>query len=985
VVPADEIDAASDPLIGRIIDDRFEIVGLIGTGGMGAVYRAHQAALRRDVAIKVLHPGRRHSPDAVSGFLREAQLASQLAHPNSVSVYDFGQTDDGLLYLVMELVEGNTLTHLVGDGRLSIGRVLRIAAQLCHALEAAHRVGIVHCDLKPANIVILHEPADRDHVVVLDFGLARALAADDVTASDDGTMAGTPAYMSPEAISGDQIDERSDLYSLGIVLYELLAGRRPFLATSVAAMCLAQLEQTPPTLPASVPRALSSVVMQLLRKNEHDRPASAELVRISLSRITAPVSGEAISSATIDDDAALMDTRTVRSVGRPVPRVELPTQPGDLIARPEQRARGVELLSQPEVRLVSLTGPGGTGKTRLAIEIARAVEADFDRIRFVPLAPLSDSTHVPRAIATALCVPDDHHTDLVAAAAKAVGRLRVLLIVDNAEHVVEGARCVADLVAAVAGLTIIVTTREVLRVRAETELSIPPFGEGEARQLFVARATAASPAFAPSQADDELVDRICAAVDRLPLGIELAAARVKVLSLPQLLERLQRSLDVLSRGPADAPERHRSLRAAMQSSYELLTDEESAVFRRLSVFQGGADLTAIEYVVDGDSLDSVAALVDKSLVRRSGDDEPRFWMLATLREYAAERLAEAGEDADARRRHAEHYVSMCETCAPQLYHSMGSNEVAMLERDRDNVRAALDTAIGDRDDTLLQRGARALIRFWEGKCRFDEGTRYLRAALATDGPPAWRADLLTGLGTLGWRTGSFDDAFAQHCEAIALYADAGNTIGQAFAEHNAGIQLVCLERIDESQPYMDRTVELAERAGDRILAGVAASTLAVTSIRQGKPQAAIDRLEPLLASAHYEPGGVVHGLAAYNVALAWWHLGRYDEAADKWIELVSAYDFGAGEIGILDTLSPIPLVMIRRGATREAARVYGSLRRTLRDSEYVHDVEELDLLREAEATLGQKLGAEAEELIAEGERLPLEDAVALALRALTGV
>jgi serine/threonine protein kinase len=230
---------AIDPLLGVVIDGRFRIKARLGAGGMGAVYRAWQGSVGRDVAVKLIEARLSQGKMAAKRFLRESKLTSRLSHPNTVTVLDFGQTDDGMLYLVMELVKGRTLNQVLQqEGRFSLSRMVRVAVQLCDALEAAHGLSIIHRDLKPSNIILLDEPRGRDHVKVLDFGLAKSLVGDDeaTTMTHSDAIMGTPAYISPEAALASKTDERADLYSLGVILYELIAGRLPFAAATVNVM-----------------------------------------------------------------------------------------------------------------------------------------------------------------------------------------------------------------------------------------------------------------------------------------------------------------------------------------------------------------------------------------------------------------------------------------------------------------------------------------------------------------------------------------------------------------------------------------------------------------------------------------------------------------------------------------------------------------------------------------------------------------------------
>jgi serine/threonine-protein kinase len=272
--------AEHDTLIGRVLDERYEIRAPLGKGGMGTVYRGWQLSVDREVAIKVIHPKLSNDRSAVKRFLREARLASRLSQPNIVNVYDFGQSG-GVLYLVMELLRGHTLASELGKGRrLNAKRTVTIAAQLCDALEAAHAQGIVHRDLKPSNIVILDDPPGRDLIKVLDFGLAKSLVQDSgslVTNTD--ALLGTPLYMAPEQIDGRESDQRADLYSLGCMMYEMLTGRPPFVDTAVSAVLARHMSDTPAGLPAHVPPKLTAVVMKLLEKKVEDRVQSAGEVR----------------------------------------------------------------------------------------------------------------------------------------------------------------------------------------------------------------------------------------------------------------------------------------------------------------------------------------------------------------------------------------------------------------------------------------------------------------------------------------------------------------------------------------------------------------------------------------------------------------------------------------------------------------------------------------------------------------------------------
>jgi hypothetical protein len=291
--------APADPLLGRSLNDRYTINEKLGSGGMGTVYRGLQHSVGRDVAIKVVNAALVTNPDVIKRFLREAKLSSRLSHPNAVSILDFGQTPDGLFFLVMELLEGRTLDKVLKlDGRFRLPRVVRVGAAICEALEGAHRLSIVHRDLKPANVMVLDGTDGRDLVKVLDFGLAKSLSQDTTgtTMTMSGALLGTPAYMSPEAARGAEVDERGDLYSLGCILYVLASGRVPFQSDSIHELLSMHTNVTPPPL-SGVPAPVAAVIMRLLAKDPVERFRTAAATRHALEEAALPFISSELASA----------------------------------------------------------------------------------------------------------------------------------------------------------------------------------------------------------------------------------------------------------------------------------------------------------------------------------------------------------------------------------------------------------------------------------------------------------------------------------------------------------------------------------------------------------------------------------------------------------------------------------------------------------------------------------------------------------------
>jgi predicted ATPase/class 3 adenylate cyclase len=410
----------------------------------------------------------------------------------------------------------------------------------------------------------------------------------------------------------------------------------------------------------------------------------------------------------------------------------LPVQPNPLVGRAAELVKVSDLLMHEDVRLVTLTGVGGTGKTRLALQVAADLLDRFeDGVLFVDLAPLADPSLMLPTIAPTLGIREAGGRSLRDSPVSYLTGKRLLLLLDNFEHLLAASSVVADLLAACGDLKVLATSRATLHVRAEREFPVPPMAlpdptrlpapdrlaEVAAVTLFVQRTQAAEPDFALTAENASAVADLCVRLDGLPLALELAAARVKLLPPPALLTRLERRLPVLTGGPRDLPARQRTLRDTIAWSHDLLSPQEQTLFQRLSVFAGGSTLEAVEAVAnpDGglDTFAALAALVDHSLLRQSegADGEPRFVMLETIREYGLERLAE--HDADVlRESHAHYYLALAERLRPRIDSREGKTVLARLDAEHPNLRAALTWAIEQGDaDIGVQLGA-ASWKFW---------------------------------------------------------------------------------------------------------------------------------------------------------------------------------------------------------------------------------------------------------------------------------
>jgi predicted ATPase/DNA-binding SARP family transcriptional activator len=513
---------------------------------------------------------------------------------------------------------------------------------------------------------------------------------------------------------------------------------------------------------------------------------------------------------------------------RGLPESNVPAPVSSLIGRLRELEEICSALRDEQVRLLTLTGPGGAGKTRLALEAAKALAGELpDGAFFVPLDSIRDPALLLPAIAQSVGVRESGDRPLLAALRERLAGQRVLVLLDNFEQLAAEARMLADVLKAVPGLTFLVTSRSSLRLSGEQEYPVEPLGRSDALALFVERARGAEPGFRLTDENSAAIEEICARLDHLPLALELAAARTKVMSPETMLARLDQPLDLLSHGPRDLPERHRALRDTIAWSYELLGPEEQQVFAHLAVFVGGCTLESAETVSDA-SLNSVATLVDDSLVERTGE---RLRMLETIREYATERLELEGDADTVRRRHAEHFLELVESDGV----SNQAGRLARLDAERDNLRAALSWCLEAGEAGLALRLTAALWEYWWVRGSLGEGSRRLREALAQgDGePPELRANAIHAAASLATRQGDYDRAAALSEQSLALWEELGDSAGTAQS-------LLSLGTVAAEQGEHARALELSERAaelyresGDRRGHALAVSNLGGIALEQG--------------------------------------------------------------------------------------------------------------------------------------------------------
>jgi len=572
----------------------------------------------------------------------------------------------------------------------------------------------------------------------------------------------------------------------------------------------------------------------------------------------------------------------------------LPVQLTPLIGREHEVATVVQLLHRDDVQLVTFTGPGGTGKTRLALQVALELGDVFvGKVFFVSLACVNDPMLVIPTIARALGIRDGVGQPLLARLVEVLQRKQVLLLLDNFEQVVEAAPQVADLLTSCSQLKLLVTSREVLHVSAEHEFAVPPLAlpdpahlpklaalaRAPSVALFLQRAQAARPEFRLTSTNARAVAEICVRLDGLPLAIELAAARMKLLSPQTLLARLDRRLIMLTGGARDAPARQQTLRNTIEWSYQLLNAREQRLFRWLSVFVSGCTLQAAEAVCTGSDdgagqmLDGVASLVDKSLLQRveqTGveNEELRLLMLETIREYGLEALTANGEGEVARQAHADYFLSLAEEAEPALKGPLLVVWIERLEREYNNLRAALQWAVeGGRTEMALRLGI-ALERFWVVRGHRNEGLRFLGRALEGSAEVATdlRAKALLAAARLAFIQSNYDQGEVLAQEGLALFRELGDRRGIALSLDRLGMAAWRRGDFRAARVLLEEDLALFREVGDRDRVAWSLFTLGLLDNKQGEYTRACALFEESLAL--FRELGNKRGIAASLTQLA---------------------------------------------------------------------------------------------------------------------
>ena len=884
--------ASRGPLAGT----QYVLLSRLGAGGAGEVYLARHRELNKKVVVKLLQRRLAARADIAERMRREARVLARVRHPSLVDVYDMGVSADGRPYFVMEWVDGDTLReHLEKHGGgLDPVEACTLVAQVLDGLAAAHEAGVVHRDVKPLNVIVTRDGRAK----LLDFGVARVLdeAEPREGATAQGIAVGTPKYMAPEQACGERPTPAVDVYAAACVLFETLTGAPPFDDDVTSEVVRAHVTKAAPRLAdragAPFDPDLERVVALALSKGPADRPESAAAFADALRRIARRLSGEADSGGARTTTGGITANLRTPSKSRTARRGNVKPPQTAFLGRERELAALQAMISAGD-RVVTVLGSGGIGKSRLALRYAELHEDELSReggAWFCDMSDARDLEGVCAAVARALDVPLRSRGGGEAMLAQ-IGQVlagtsgRTFVVLDNGEQVVgDVAHAVEAWREAAPSVSFVVTSREVLHVTGERVFELPPLsvpeddaeaGSSEAVQLFVDRAQRVRPDYALTPAEAPHVAAIVRQLDGLPLAIELAAARVNVMSAQSIVQRLPRRFDLLASGTRGVAERQRTLRGAIDWSWALLGPWEKSALAQCAVFRGGFTLEAAEKVIDLSAfpgapqpLDALQALRDKSLVRtfesRELAGELCFGLYESIREFAWEKLEASGDRDATLARHIRCFARLGTDLAQAMSRPGGAQALRRLAALRDNLVAAHERALAQGD---VESAARIAISM--ERVALDQGPHEAFCALydATVGA-AQRASLDASLlgplmvarGLLRFVRMDQEGARADAQAVTAIAARTGDVLLEMRALQILGQLGFLSQNADEMHAAYDRLASLVRGVTAPHLRGFGRMTMGVLLVCEGRRlDEARENLE--IALADLREVGDTHRLA----------------------------------------------------------------------------------------------------------------------------
>jgi serine/threonine protein kinase/tetratricopeptide (TPR) repeat protein len=935
-----------------MIAGRYQLHEELGAGGMGTVYKGTDTQTGEPVAIKLLKAEAiTANPDMIERFQREGEALRQLNHPNIVKMLA-ALEQDSKHYLVIEYVGGGDLHDILEkEDQLPLNRLLNISIQLADALTRSHFLQIIHRDLKPANVLIAEDGTPR----LTDFGVAHFVTRDRVTGT--GVAVGTLDYLSPEALNGEQVDSRADIWAFGVMLIEMLTGQRPFTGETFSQVLVSILQEPVPDLEAlcpNVPIALVDLIYRMLEKDPNARIRSVRLIGAELEAIMHGVATSSIRPAQIvSGEIPRFATPAPDVLDRP--KHNLPAQATPFVEREHELAELTRLLNDTDIRLITILASGGMGKSRLALEMAERVVNDGIKVThlsslprfangvyFVNLAPLSTITDIVPAIAEAVGFHFHSGGEPKQQILDFLREKQMLLLMDNFEHLLEGVGLLGEILATAPGVRMLATARERLRLQEETALRIEGMDfpdwkipeealEYSATRLFLQSAQRAQPGFNLQPDDLQYVAAICRQVQGMPLGIVLAAAWVDALSLPEIVNEITQSLDFLETDVQNVPERHRSLRAVFNPTWNRLSQIERDVFMKLSVFRGGFTREAAQQVADA-GLRQLTVLLGKSLLRRD-PNSGRYDIHQLLRQYAEDCLMASPDNVtEIRDLHCSYYADFLHKQEYDLFFGRQQKAISDIETDLDNIRIAWSWACqqvkAKEISTMfyaLFHGFMMLNLDMEALRMAEKAIGNLEAVEVTEERNTALAQVLSLQAAMSMRLGQIEKAKGAGERGLQLFETLNSPAhskmiwGPRFV---LGIVHVIQGDFAQAEKMGEQKLRNHETGDDKFGLAAAFYVLMIANLAQGKYEKAHEYAQQAYTNA-IEAGSrwfVAYILDEWgNTARA---LGNYDEAKElyqKSYGIHKSFDDSQGMGAVLNHLANIALL---QGDLSEAEQHY---------------------------------------------------------------